>query len=435
MMRYIINENFILETLGNNGALLRDFYTENIYVLNKTSLFVVQNLDKNIDEIAILLFKGLSDNSGVSIDEIKLDVQAVINDLIHKDFIRLNNIIKLDKEIRYVNVKNLYIEIISLCNKKCIYCYNENFIQKKEFIEIENVEKLINQCDPNVLEGVMISGGEPLLHKDIEKLFVLCKKYKLKVAMISNASLIDNEKAKMLSKYNINIQFTIDGYTKELNDFTRDKDSFENQLKALELLKKNNFKGFLNIRTNLWRENTTYENIKGIIEICEKFDISRLDLVEVKKNDSFKNVLLEKDYEKVKTIINKLNTKVNVIYERDVEEFKCSLDVGLENIEFGLRISSSGDIYPCQYFLDKQFSIGNIYCDSLSNIIKGDKNKKILNLISLRKSFIEKCTSCIYGDKCNAGCPAKAYLNNKNIFTSDGSCNKRKLQFANYYVN
>ncbi|WP_242652049.1 hypothetical protein [Clostridium perfringens] len=39
----------------------------------------------------------------------------------------------------------------------------------------------------------------------------------MKVAMVSNGSLIDNEKANMLSKYNINIQFTIAGYNSDLN--------------------------------------------------------------------------------------------------------------------------------------------------------------------------------------------------------------------------
>lgn len=70
------------------------------------------------------------------------------------------------------------------------------------------------------------------------------QKYNLKVAMVSNGSLIDNKKAKMLSKYNINIQFTIDGYNAELNNLTRGKNSFESQISALELLRKIILKDF-----------------------------------------------------------------------------------------------------------------------------------------------------------------------------------------------
>lgn len=433
MIQDIINENLILENLDNGKIILRNLNTNKIHFLNKTAAFILNNLDKNTSELSKLLFENLSNNTSVSIEEIEEDVKLIIEDFKIKGFIKSNNSI-LNKNLKYVKVKNLYLEIISLCNKKCLYCYNEQNISKYKIIEVNNIEILINQCDPKILEGIILSGGEPFLYENIEEIFILCKKYNLKVAMVSNGSLIDDKKAKMLSKYNINIQFTIDGYTSKINDLTRGEGSFESQIRSLELLKKNKFKGFLNIRTNLWKKNLSYENIKGIVEICERFNVGRLDLVEVKKNDSFNEILLESDYKKVKLILNKIISKINIVYERDVEEFKCELDRELTKIEFGLRISTNGNVYPCQYFLDSQFSIGNIYFNTLWDIVYGDKTKKIINLISLRKSFIKKCTTCVYGDKCNAGCPAKAHLNNGNIFTIDGSCYKRKLDFSNYYI-
>ncbi|WP_124040921.1 radical SAM/SPASM domain-containing protein [Clostridium perfringens] len=433
MTEYIINENLILEELCNGKIILRNFNTNKVHLLNKTAAYILKNLDKSTSELSRLLFENLSNNINISIIEIEEDIKLTFEDFINKGLIKPSNLVTKNN-LKYAKVRNLYLEIISLCNKQCLYCYNKENISKYEIIDVKNIEEIIKQCDPKFLEGIILSGGEPFLYENIEEIFILCKKYNLKVAIVSNGSLIDNKKAKMLSKYNINIQFTIDGYNAELNNLTRGKNSFESQISALELLRKNNFKGFLNIRTNLWSKNLSYKNIKGIVEICEKFEVLRLDLVEAKKNGSFNEILLESDYKKVKSIIDKLNTKVNIVYERDIEEFKCELDKDLMNIEFGLRISANGDVFPCQYFLDKQFSIGNIYHNTLEEIIYGDKNKKIIDLISLRKSFIKKCTDCVYGDKCNAGCPAKAYLNNNNIFTTDGSCYKRKLDFANYYI-
>lgn len=432
-MSYSINENLILENLNGEKTGIRNFNTGEFYVLNKTAVIILKNIDKNIDEISSLILKNSIDNN-ISIIKVKEDITETIKEFLSLGFIRFNNI-TTNNTFKYVKVKNLYLEIISTCNKKCLYCYNEKSILKYEIIKIENIENIIKQCDPTTLEGVVLSGGEPLLYECIEDVFILCEKYNLKVAIVTNGSLINNEKAELLSKYNVNIQFTIDGYNEELNDLTRGESSFKSQINALSLLMKNDFKGFLNVRTNLWKGNLSYKNINGIVEICKKFNVSRLDLVEAKKNGSFKDVLLEKDYEKVSSIINNIDKgSIDIVYERDVEEFKCELDRELITIEFGLRISSSGDVYPCQYFLDKQFSIGNIYFDTLWDIVYGDKNKRIINLISIRKYFIEKCTTCIYGSKCNAGCPAKAYLNNNNIFSTDGSCYKRKLSFAKYYI-
>lgn len=431
-MNWIINENIILESLNDEKIILRNINTDKIHILNKTAIIILNNLDKNIDEISNLIFKGISSNN-INISEIKKDIISIINEFESNGIIRLKNQI-IDDNFKYTKIKNLYLEIISACNKKCSYCYNEENISKYKIIKIETIESIIKQCDPKILEGVILSGGEPLLYENIEAIFKLCKKHNLKIAMVTNGTLIDNDKAKLLSKYNINLQFTIDGYNDELNKLTRGIGAFESQLKALKMLKSNNFKAFLNIRTNLWQKNLSHENIKGIVELCERFKVNRLDLVEVKKNSSFSEILLENDYEKVKSIISKINTNVDIVYERDVEEFKCELDRDLDKIEFGLRISSEGDVYPCQYFLDKQFSIGNIYSNTLYNIVYGEKNKKLINLISLRKHFIQKCTTCVYGGRCNAGCPAKAYLNNNNILSPDGSCYRRKLKFFNYYA-
>ena len=181
-------------------------------------------------------------------------------------------------------------------------------------------------------------------------------------------------------------------------------------------------------------KNTTYENISNIVNICEEFNVNRLDLMHVKNTEVFKDEIKESEIcKQIESILKNINTTVEILYEKNEEEYKCELDRSLEDIEFGLRISPEGDIYTCQYFLDKQFSIGNIYYDSLYEAINSDKNKKLLNLISIRRNFLAECISCVYSKFCHGGCPAKAYLNNGNILTIDGSCSKRKLEFKKHY--
>ncbi len=162
MIQDIINENLILENLDNGKIILRNLNTNKIYFLNKTAAFILNNLDKNTSELSKLLFENLSNNTNVSIEEIEEDVKLIIEDFKSKEFIKSKNSI-LNKNLKYVKVKNLYLEIISLCNKKCLYCYNEQNISKYKIIEVNNIEILINQCDPKILEGIILSGGEPFI--------------------------------------------------------------------------------------------------------------------------------------------------------------------------------------------------------------------------------------------------------------------------------
>ena len=89
--------------------------------------------------------------------------------------------------------KNEYrISITSGCNMKCVYCHNEgNHVINQ--LSKDDIEELIkNSYDLN-LEQVRITGGEPLIHKEIFDICeMLSEKYHLKVGI--NTNIIEIEK-------------------------------------------------------------------------------------------------------------------------------------------------------------------------------------------------------------------------------------------------
>lgn len=88
--------------------------------------------------------------------------------------------------------KNEYrISITSGCNMKCVYCHNEGNCTFNQLSKDE-IEELIKNSYDLGLESVRITGGEPLIHKDI---FNICKmlseEYHLKVGINTNLIEID----------------------------------------------------------------------------------------------------------------------------------------------------------------------------------------------------------------------------------------------------
>ena len=89
--------------------------------------------------------------------------------------------------------KNEYrISITSGCNMKCVYCHNEgNHVINQ--LSKDDIEELIKNSYDLGLEQVRITGGEPLIHKDIlEIVQMLAEKYHLKVGI--NTNIIEIEK-------------------------------------------------------------------------------------------------------------------------------------------------------------------------------------------------------------------------------------------------
>lgn len=438
-MKNLTKKKVLVQATKDGGLILLDKTLNATHILNSTSAFIYNLLDSNTNiDIAKKLIEGIDEN--INIDEVLEDVNFTICDFIKKGLLidNLNNRNeKRYKKISNAILKSIYIEIISYCNQRCIYCYNSDTLKNKDMIDIATFKSIIDQCFSDELDNIILSGGEPMLHPNINEMLDYCNKMNIKVNIISNATLINDDVASLLSKYNPGLQFTIDGGEKLLNDYSRGKGTFEKQLLALENLKKHGYDGILNLRANIWRDNATEDNIRSIIEFCKKYKIKRLDFVTAKKTNKFNLTISDA------TLINNISKwikdnnqyNINITYDEDKPMYRCELADDKEEIKYVLRIASNGDVFPCQFFTSSEFAIGNIYENNLDSILNSDKNKNLISLIKMRRFFINECEECVYSNTCHAGCPAKAYISYGNIFRPDGSCKKRKTILEEYYIN
>ena len=64
--------------------------------------------------------------------------------------------------------KKIYIEITNCCNLKCKFCPDTN--RKKEFMSVENFEKVIEKIHKYTNLVLLHVKGEPLLHNRLEEI-------------------------------------------------------------------------------------------------------------------------------------------------------------------------------------------------------------------------------------------------------------------------
>jgi len=76
------------------------------------------------------------------------------------------------------------------CNLRCPYCHNSDLILKPQSYPTVPADYFISYLDSRIkwLEGICISGGEPLFHEDLDVLLYLIKERNLLVKIDTNGS-------------------------------------------------------------------------------------------------------------------------------------------------------------------------------------------------------------------------------------------------------
>ena len=74
------------------------------------------------------------------------------------------------------------------CNFNCFYCHNRELIsRKKGLLSIEDVIEFLGKRE-GFLDGVVVSGGEPTMHKELVNLFIALRKVPFDIKLDTNGS-------------------------------------------------------------------------------------------------------------------------------------------------------------------------------------------------------------------------------------------------------
>ena len=102
--------------------------------------------------------------------------------------------------------KKIYIEITNKCNLNCSFCSKDKRELKSISVkDFENIMININNYTDFICLHIK---GEPLLHKDLDKILFITQKDNKKVIITTNGTLL-KDKLDILLKYNNIYQINI----------------------------------------------------------------------------------------------------------------------------------------------------------------------------------------------------------------------------------
>ncbi len=138
---------------------------------------------------------------------------------------------------------SLDIELTERCNNNCVHCYinlpAENIAARERELTTDKIKNILDEAASLGCLHVKFTGGEPLLRKDFEDIYLFTRKLGIKVLLFTNAVLITPYMADLFSEIPPlqQIEVTLYGLKKETYEsVTNVNGSFEAAQQGIQLL-------------------------------------------------------------------------------------------------------------------------------------------------------------------------------------------------------
>ena len=135
------------------------------------------------------------------------------------------------------------VNLTHRCNMTCNMCtqygatFKNNTLDEMTFEEWDTFFDSIKSVSPK--PQVTLMGGEPLLHKDFDKILMSATEKKLKVHIVTNGYLL-KEHLDIIAKSKASLSISIDGLGETHDKIRNTKGSFERSVECLKLIQKIN---------------------------------------------------------------------------------------------------------------------------------------------------------------------------------------------------
>ncbi len=269
----------------------------------------------------------------------------------------LENVVK-DKYER--PILSLRITLTNRCNVNCLYCHHDGMVRSKDEMNANELYTICKIAKKIGVRKIRLSGGEPLLKKDIVEIVEKIASLGFKdISMTTNGILLEKYAQELKDAGLDRVNVSLDTLNPETFEFITKKDYLEDAkkgiLKAVEV-------GLYPVKINMViMKDINQDEIDDMFEFCKDNDIV-LQLIELIESENCDEDKFSKDYHyNLDEIEKELADIADDVREREFMQGrkKYYIDGGeievvkpVDNAKFcakcsRLRITPDGKIKPC----------------------------------------------------------------------------------------
>lgn len=368
---------------------------------NEKDLFVLLCNNTILD--ALILYKEQNNISEKSCIQI---IQKLLSKIDAIDFYE-DMSSQIEESITKI-VKSIHITTTNDCNLRCKHCYMSAGIKYQDYLDlnmlVHKIEEIEKFYDSKL--DIVVSGGEPLLHPEIESFLNLIKKHH--VILFTNGLLITERNVEVIAETCDSVQLSMEGISKDSFELIRGLDSYERFCKSILLLIKYNVRIVLAITI---LPNTVEDIQRNLVSFIKSLNYKNIEIrlnheIEMSGNaiNNYFDLKHKENIENIMLDLAKSLTDIGINYES-----KSERNVKFTNCGIGASIvfEADGKVYPCSKYSD-------FYRELTDNIIDTIKYFDSLNNKTSCKHML-CCRDCELKYICAGGCKIDNYKKNSDL--------------------
>lgn len=330
--------------------------------------------------------------------------------------------------------------ITSRCNLKCSHCYRDSKMETLPELSNEKCIQLVDEIRRLCPPVVLLTGGEPLLRKNVFDIIRKCKASGLRTALSTNGTIIDKDMAQKIKTSGVDYAgISIDGRDALHDEFRGLEGASELSWDAIKYLNS------LGVKTGIRFTLTdkTKDDLFHVLDRTIETGTKRFCLYHLVYSGRGRGVMDIDPHEK-KEIMTEFFSRVKALSLAD-EEFEVLTTDNHADGVYMLRslvddeaayscikahggcsagdrviyLDSTGEVYPCQFLREE--SLGNAIERSIVDIWEDEKNP-LLKRLRNKGDFLQgRCGDCTYKEICG-GCRARAKAYSGSLWDEDPAC-------------
>ncbi|MDP2916907.1 MAG: radical SAM protein [Dehalococcoidia bacterium] len=335
------------------------------------------------------------------------------------------------------------------CNLACIHCYASAGNRKSpDEMDTAAGRAFIRDLAEYGVPVILFSGGEPLLRKDMFELAQLAQDLGIRVALSTNGTVIDEEKAEKLKQIGFaEVGISLDGIGTKNDRFRGKEGAFAAALAGIRGCREKGLR--VSLRLTITKHN--YQEIPAIFRLVEDEKIDRVcfyHLAYAGRGDSLRNQDLTTA--QTREVVDLIMKRTQELHDRGMKKEILTVGNHADGVYLYLKLKESdprraekvlallrtnggnnsgikigavddrGNVHPDQFWwhhtlgnvLERKF--GDIWTDTSEPLLRGLKDRK-----GLLKG---RCARCQYLELCNGNLRVRAEAVYGDVWESDPAC-------------
>jgi len=312
------------------------------------------------------------------------------------------------------------------CNLKCPHCYLEAGNEDEAELTTDECHALIDEFHELGTEMLILTGGEPLLRRDIFEIATHASSLGMWIVMGTNGVLVNDHVAQKMVECGIKgVGISIDSvHADKHNNFRGGPNAWQLSVRAIDLCRANG----LEVLVQSTVTSMNVDEIRDLIEFAkakEAWSFNLYFLIQTGRGQEM-NDLSAEETDAVLRDLAKAQQEYSpmLIRAKCAPQFKqIAHDMGLGGLESGgcmaateyCRIMPGGDVTPCPYMT---VVAGNVRDKGFADVWL---NSSIFADLRDTRNLKGKCGACEFKDLCG-GCRCRAFAAFGDYLREDPAC-------------